>query len=241
MIRRVIKFGIIGVALSLISWGLRSFFEAFPIGFLFTCTVPALALWYLFKPFLVDLHIHRLLALILANNVVPIVLLVAVFSLVKSKGPPPFGEITMYAALVFASRIAVVPVIFGTPSYLRSMIALMIWVLVYAGHLIIVEYLIRNLDGSGRDFCQNYLFGSGKEMVDLGWVLAALAPDHIAMERAAQLRKKLPNCEKCEYDLTGNVSGVCPECGTAMSEALRQRLLRPRDNARASEFTADQS
>jgi uncharacterized membrane protein YdcZ (DUF606 family) len=23
-----------------------------------------------------------------------------------------------------------------------------------------------------------------------------------------------PNCQICEYDLTGNVSGICPECGT---------------------------
>ena len=23
-----------------------------------------------------------------------------------------------------------------------------------------------------------------------------------------------PRCEKCQYDLTGNVSGICPECGT---------------------------
>ena len=33
----------------------------------------------------------------------------------------------------------------------------------------------------------------------------------------AQLRRErigLLHCRKCEYDLTGNVSGVCPECGT---------------------------
>lgn len=23
-----------------------------------------------------------------------------------------------------------------------------------------------------------------------------------------------PTCMKCDYDLTGNVSGICPECGT---------------------------
>ena len=25
------------------------------------------------------------------------------------------------------------------------------------------------------------------------------------------------HCQNCEYDLTGNVSGVCPECGTKLS------------------------
>lgn len=31
-------------------------------------------------------------------------------------------------------------------------------------------------------------------------------------------------CENCQYDLTGNVSGACPECGTPLSESNRQRL-----------------
>ncbi len=34
-----------------------------------------------------------------------------------------------------------------------------------------------------------------------------------AIERQAQNR-----CQGCGYDLTGNVSGVCPECGTAVQE-----------------------
>lgn len=25
-------------------------------------------------------------------------------------------------------------------------------------------------------------------------------------------------CKNCGYDLTGNVSGICPECGTPVSE-----------------------
>ena len=31
-------------------------------------------------------------------------------------------------------------------------------------------------------------------------------------------------CEQCGYDLIGNVSGTCPECGTPVSEHNRQRL-----------------
>ena len=34
----------------------------------------------------------------------------------------------------------------------------------------------------------------------------------IYLERAAK-RERLPMCLKCGYDLTGNASGVCPECG----------------------------
>ncbi len=28
----------------------------------------------------------------------------------------------------------------------------------------------------------------------------------------------IEQCENCGYDLTGNVSGICPECGTPVSE-----------------------
>ena len=31
-------------------------------------------------------------------------------------------------------------------------------------------------------------------------------------------------CEQCGYELVGNVSGTCPECGTPVSEHNRQRL-----------------
>jgi hypothetical protein len=31
--------------------------------------------------------------------------------------------------------------------------------------------------------------------------------------------RRLGGCSKCHYDLTGNVSGVCPECGRKIAEA----------------------
>lgn len=43
---------------------------------------------------------------------------------------------------------------------------------------------------------------------------------------ARMLHRKLPNppgtCRRCAYDLTGNVSGVCPECGTAIQQATKR-------------------
>jgi hypothetical protein len=35
----------------------------------------------------------------------------------------------------------------------------------------------------------------------------------------ARLPKRIPTscCQDCGYDLTGNVSGVCPECGTSIT------------------------
>lgn len=31
-------------------------------------------------------------------------------------------------------------------------------------------------------------------------------------------------CAQCEYDLTGNVSGICPECGSAVAKKIVQNL-----------------
>jgi hypothetical protein len=30
-------------------------------------------------------------------------------------------------------------------------------------------------------------------------------------------RPPMPSCHRCGYDLTGNTSGTCPECGTPVS------------------------
>ena len=38
----------------------------------------------------------------------------------------------------------------------------------------------------------------------------------------ARRRTRWPRCVRCGYDLTGNVSGRCPECGTATREQRRK-------------------
>ena len=48
------------------------------------------------------------------------------------------------------------------------------------------------------------------------FLLAALIPTVLAWRR---LRRPLPgHCRKCGYDLTGNVTGVCSECGEEIME-----------------------
>ena len=48
------------------------------------------------------------------------------------------------------------------------------------------------------------------------------------IRRRSRLRSG--HCENCGYDLTGNVSGTCPECSTPVPQAAR-----PRVHARGSE------
>jgi hypothetical protein len=35
----------------------------------------------------------------------------------------------------------------------------------------------------------------------------------------------MPHCAKCDYNLTGNVSGICPECGTPIPADLVRRSM----------------
>jgi hypothetical protein len=45
-----------------------------------------------------------------------------------------------------------------------------------------------------------------------------------AYQRATPAAQLYPSCVKCKYDLTGNVSGVCPECGTPI-QPRRQSVI----------------
>jgi hypothetical protein len=40
----------------------------------------------------------------------------------------------------------------------------------------------------------------------------------------ARKRKKPGLCQVCLYDLTGNVSGICPECGSPIPDAIRSEV-----------------
>jgi hypothetical protein len=39
-----------------------------------------------------------------------------------------------------------------------------------------------------------------------------------------RVRERRGHCGKCRYDLTGNVSGICPECGTPIPEQVRLEI-----------------
>ncbi len=53
------------------------------------------------------------------------------------------------------------------------------------------------------------------------WLALALVGVPTAVLWWPVRRRKLPgHCQKCGYDLTGNVSGRCPECGEAVGQGL---------------------
>ena len=47
-------------------------------------------------------------------------------------------------------------------------------------------------------------------------VLLVLFARQAAERRRREKRRLMGLCVQCGYDLTGNVSGVCPECGRAL-------------------------
>jgi len=54
--------------------------------------------------------------------------------------------------------------------------------------------------------------------------MCALAPVGCAVMWRRTLKRRPPgHCRRCNYDLTGNTSGTCPECGTAISTESGQR------------------
>jgi len=48
---------------------------------------------------------------------------------------------------------------------------------------------------------------------------------HVFVPRIAQ--DSTIRCNKCDYDLTGNESGRCPECGWKIPEPIRQKIIVP--------------
>lgn len=59
----------------------------------------------------------------------------------------------------------------------------------------------------------------------LGWGLFMLATSVSLLAIAWRVSEASPDplCTQCGYNLTGNVSGICPECGTPASVELRKK------------------
>ncbi len=97
-------------------------------------------------------------------------------------------------------------------------IVLITYALSDVGALILQFVSDHGLDWSyTTDACLRLLFG-----IALFFGAAVLARFWSKM-RYAGLRRELGLCIHCAYDLTGNTSGVCPECGTPIDTAADLR------------------
>ena len=78
----------------------------------------------------------------------------------------------------------------------------------------------------GKQFCIGYDFhddfGLAAAEVGYGWVaaLCAVLPAVWALRwRSRRVKARQNLCPTCSYNLTGNTSGVCPECGRAVKSS----------------------
>ena len=75
--------------------------------------------------------------------------------------------------------------------------------------------------------------GFASVLLDVLLLVVAVATLHVASRAGAYLTDRFfPNpearrrrglCAACGYNLRGNLSGVCPECGTPTTPPLRQQ------------------
>jgi len=86
-------------------------------------------------------------------------------------------------------------------------------------------------EAAGFEYRHAAVTGGGVRLYVLPWWAIALgfavAPGGSAIRawrRRHPLRPGL--CPRCGYDLTGNVSGVCPECGTSDDANSRRSTIR---------------
>lgn len=198
--------------------------------------LPAYLLWYVFRPLLNNRPWTRLFALF-GSFVLGQFALIFVFAgmLPANLKMKPQDALSLIETALLVIMAFAIPLALGTPSTARTAVRVgMVVIIMLPIHLAFTK-LADMVIGSGYYFSSFFLYPFGLPAVKWGLLFAALAPDHIATERSARARKLLPNCEKCEYDLTGNVSGVCPECGTALSEAVRKRLQQRSTDQQAAE------
>jgi hypothetical protein len=58
-----------------------------------------------------------------------------------------------------------------------------------------------------------------------GLILAAISAALLVIRTRAHVpRAEAPRCVRCRYDLTGNLSGVCPECGKPIAAVQHKEL-----------------
>jgi hypothetical protein len=225
MIRRALWMGGVAAFASLAVYGISRVGAPEAAVHILQRVVPAILLWCLFRPYLEGGVWSRLVCLVVLFHFQPIIvyLFFQVPPVIRQMEARFFIPLAESASLLFMAFT--IPIALGTPSIFRSGVRVAfcacIGAIVHSPFFDLTAVIAKA--GSPR----LYQFWMGFGMLRHILLFAALAPDHIAMQRAALARRWPLSCEKCAYDLTGNVSGVCPECGTALSDSVRQRLHAP--------------
>jgi len=74
----------------------------------------------------------------------------------------------------------------------------------------------------GFTFTRHGIFSN--DMLLWGVIMMTVSGAAMYWSREKRIKPILPVCPKCRYNLTGNVSGVCPECGKPIPIELARRF-----------------
>ena len=88
------------------------------------------------------------------------------------------------------------------------------WVLALPAALLVAVEMVRR-DATGFHWNWSFL-GQKAGLLAVAAVFAAAAV-WLQSDDRRKRRKERGQCHHCGYSLTGNVSGVCPECGTRLA------------------------
>jgi uncharacterized paraquat-inducible protein A len=89
-------------------------------------------------------------------------------------------------------------------------------------HLLFISSTATLLAMIGPQYWRAWSSFFHEDFTGWGFVQIALSLLALGVSRFIQLRNDgIPRCRQCRYILTGNTSGICPECGTPVSEAAR--------------------
>jgi len=57
----------------------------------------------------------------------------------------------------------------------------------------------------------------------IGYFYFVVIPATVGYVRG-RVKHPIGCCHSCNYNLTGNISGICPECGTPIPEKMKEKL-----------------
>jgi hypothetical protein len=141
-----------------------------------------------------------------------------------SAAPPPRHEGPSPATLALLARLRRVMIVFGTAGWVIAVLTLPFarrWRRQVA-QVMLACVLVVGVGWAaepGRDLSFAALLKPVPAALELGTLasLCALLP------RVRRVSTDAPHCDACGYDLTGNVSGVCSECGSPTARGKVER------------------
>jgi hypothetical protein len=106
----------------------------------------------------------------------------------------------------------------------------LVWYLTFSAYVILDRGLSGQLPGDGEGLL-NWLIGEAISAATVLLIVLALGMALWGVCRLVRKRVVINDgamCRSCAYDLTGNVSGVCPECGAPQPASEEPPSVPPR-------------